>query len=338
MFQVISTFFFTIISILFLIPIANKIKLVDIPNHRKIHTGSIPLVGGIAIYFAILAYFVFFDHYDHYDHYKISYIIGASLILIVGVLDDMYDLRVRYRLIAQVTSSVIVIASAGIYFDYLGQIDGIYIGIGVFGVVATILFFLININSYNMVDGIDGLLGMLSLISLVTLAIFLFIKNSNFSSIPFIISSSIIGCLVFNFKIAKFIPKVFVGDSGAMLLGFTISWLTLIAVVVEHAFRPVILFYIIAVPFMDLLFNIFNRIRKGQSPIRPQRDHIHHRLMDRGYSSLQTVSIISVLAIFISTIAFAGEIYKISDLSMLMMFLFIFICYSYYFIHTSKYK
>lgn len=333
--QIISTFLLTIILILFLIPFAKKIDLVDIPNYRKIHTEPIPLVGGIAVYFAIIAYFTFFDRFNHYT---ISYIVGASLIFIVGTLDDLYDVRVRYRLIAQVASSVVVIAGTGIYFNYLGQIGDVSIAIGVFGIVATIFFFLTNINSYNMVDGIDGLLGVLSLISLITLAIFLFIVNSVFASIPIVVSTAIIGYLIFNFKIGKFIPKVFIGDSGAMLLGFTISWLTLIAVVVEHAFRPVILFYIIAVPFMDLLFNVFNRIRKGQSPIRPQRDHIHHRLMDRGYSSLQTVGIISVLAIFISSVAFAGETYKISDLSMLMTFIFILICYTYYFVSTSKHK
>ncbi|MGL1922379.1 MAG: hypothetical protein OCD03_15265 [Hyphomicrobiales bacterium] len=333
--QVVLTFIFTIILICFLIPIAKKMGLVDTPNHRKIHTGSIPLVGGIAIYFTILAYFVFSSHFDQYT---ISYIIGASMILIVGILDDLYDVRVRYRLIAQIASSVIIIASAGLYFDYLGQIGGIGIAVGIVGIIITMAFFVANINSYNMVDGIDGLLGMLSLISMITLAIFLSMANSIFISIPVVISAAIIAYLVFNFNVLKFLPRVFVGDSGAMFLGYTISWLILVAVVVEHAFRPVILFYIIAVPLMDLVFNTFNRLRKGQSPIRPQRDHVHHRLMNRGYSSLQTVGIISSLAVFISTVAFVGEYYKISDLSMLMIFIFFMICYTYYFVHTSKFS
>lgn len=332
--QVILTFLFTIILISFLILIAKKIGLVDTPDHRKIHTGSIPLVGGIAIYFIILIYFVFSSHFDQYTT---SYIVGASIILIVGVLDDMYDIRVRYRLITQIASSIIIIASAEIYFDYLGQISGVSISVGIVGIVITMAFFVANINSYNMVDGIDGLLGMLSLISIVTLAIFLSMVNSIFASIPIVISTAVIAYLFFNFNFIKFLPKIFVGDSGAMFLGYTISWLILVAVVVEHAFRPVILLYIIAVPLMDLLFNTFNRIRKGQSPIRPQRDHVHHRLMSRGYSSLQTVGIISSLAVFISTVAFVGEYYRISDLSMLMIFVFFMICYSYYFVHTSKF-
>lgn len=195
-----------------------------------------------------------------------------------------------------------------------------------------------NINSLNMVDGIDGLLGALSLVSLITLAIFLSISDSSFASVPIVISAALTSYLIFNFKIASFIPKIFMGDAGAMLLGFTVSWLIIISVVIEEVFRLVSILYIIALPFIDMIFTIFNRIGKGQSPIRPQRDHIHHRLMNRGFSTSQTVGITTLLALIIATIGFLGELSNINDLNMLLMFLFIMICFTYYFIHTSKYK
>ncbi|NRA86480.1 MAG: hypothetical protein HRU28_03605 [Rhizobiales bacterium] len=103
-----------------------------------------------------------------------SYIIGASSMLIVGILDDMYDVKVRVRLLVQLISAIVIVARSGIYFDYLGQIDGLgSISLGGVGMAITVLFFMTNINSYNMVDGVDGLLGMLSLISTITLAIFI---------------------------------------------------------------------------------------------------------------------------------------------------------------------
>lgn len=335
MLPVIPTFLFTLLLISLLVPVAKKVGLVDIPNNRKLHTGSVPLVGGIAIYIAILTYFLLFDHFNIYT---IGYIIGASLLLLVGILDDMYDIRVRYRLLVQFASALIITWS-GAYIGDVGYIDGIgIISFGGFGIVVTILLIITNINSFNMVDGVDGLLGMLSLISMITLAIFLSLAGSSFTIIPIVTSGAVIAYLVFNLKLVNFIPKVFVGDSGAMLLGFTISWLATIGTVVEHAFRPVTILYIVAVPLIDLIFNIFNRIRKGQSPIRPARDHIHHRLMDRGYSSIKTVVIVSALAVFISAVGFVGEYFEFSDLIMLFNFSVIMACFASYFVFTSEYK
>ncbi|PCI87014.1 MAG: undecaprenyl-phosphate alpha-N-acetylglucosaminyl 1-phosphate transferase [Hyphomicrobiales bacterium] len=334
MIVIVPTFIITLLSIMSLIPIAKKVGLVDVPNSRKLHNGSIPLVGGIAIYFSIIVYFIVFSQFNIYI---VSYIIGASMLLLVGVLDDMYDIRVRYRLIVQFISALSVITLSNLYIDYIGNISVFGdIHMGIAGIVLSVIFFMGNVNSYNMVDGIDGLLGMISLISILTLGIFLAQANSEFTALSFVICVAIVVYLIFNLKLLNFAPKIFVGDSGAMLLGFTISWLALLGAYVEHAFKPVTILYIISVPLIDLIFNVFNRIRKGQSPIRPQRDHIHHRLMNKGFSSHQTVFIISILAISISVIGYLGEYFAASDLTMLLIFVFIIICFSSYFIYTPK--
>lgn len=329
------SFVVTFIMIYVLIPLANKINLLDVPNHRKIHSGSVPLIGGIAIYTSTL---ILTLGYMAFEKSILSYFGGATLVFLVSIVDDLNDLRVRYRLVAQIVAPFIFIAISGVYFDYLGTfpivgtINASFLGVGI-----TVLFFITNVNSYNMVDGIDGLLGMLALISITTLSIFFYLADSPFFKFSNFLAASIFCYLLFNFKKPAFLPKVFIGDSGAMFIGFTISWLCLIATTSEGAIRPVIILYIVAVPLMDLLFNVFNRIRKGQSPIRPQRDHIHHRLISRGLSDVQTVVVISIFAVFISALGILGNKLVINDFNMLLGFIFIFIMFTYYFIHTSKF-
>ncbi|MBL1418922.1 MAG: undecaprenyl-phosphate alpha-N-acetylglucosaminyl 1-phosphate transferase [Alphaproteobacteria bacterium] len=331
---ILYSFLFTLVSISFLVPIANKIGLVDVPNGRKLHIGSIPLVGGISIYLGVIIYFILFMPFSSDS---LLYLIGASLLVTVGVLDDLKDLKVVYRLFIQTLCAVILVGFSGNYFDNLGFVENLgFIELGYVGIVVTVLFIVANINSYNMIDGIDGLLGMVSLTSFVSFALLFSLNSSSLTLVPVVISISIVVYLAFNLKIANFMPKVFIGDAGAMFLGYTISWLAIMGSVVEHAFRPVTVMFIIAVPFIDLVFNIFNRLRKGQSPIRPGRDHVHHRLMDRGYSSRRTVGIVSLLSIGIALIGILGEYFKISELTMLSVYLLIMIAYTLYFICTSK--
>lgn len=335
MLAVAYAFLFTFFAIGVLIPIAKRIDLIDSPDIRKHHIGSVPLVGGIAIYLSILGYFLLFSSLNIEN---ITYLVGGGIIVSIGILDDLYDLKVRYRLLFQLICAVILIIFTNNYFDNIGFLEKFgAIEIGSFGVLLTILYIIMNINSYNMIDGIDGLLGTVSLISFVTIAILFYLSDSSLTIIPLIISITILTFLIFNLNVFRFIPQIFMGDSGAMFLGLTISWLTLTGTIVENSFNPIIILYIVAVPFIDLVFNIFNRLRKGQSPIRPARDHIHHRLMSRGYSNGQTLMIISALAIFIALLGIAGAYYKIDDVTMFLGFLFIMISFSLYFIHTSKF-
>lgn len=327
--DVIPVFFYTIVLIFSLVPLANKIGLVDMPNARKKHIGATPLVGGIAIYIIVSGYFLLF--LPHTQNMSL-YLLSGGLLVAVGVLDDFFDIRVRYRLFIQFLCAFMIVVMGGMYFEDFGNIFGFgMVELGILGAVLTIIFIVANINAYNMIDGIDGLLGTLSLVSFVTLALLMSINSSSLAIVPIVISSTIIAYLVFNFSILKMVPKIFIGDAGAMLLGFTICWLIIIGSVVEDSFRPVMALYIVAVPIFDLLFNVISRVRRGVSPVKPGRDHIHHRLMRRGYTSRQTLAIISMFALFVSAMGVLGELVQTPVYIMAIGIILLYILYSNYF-------
>lgn len=330
---IIPVFFYTIALILFLIPIANKLGLVDTPNGRKQHLGSVPLVGGVAIYIATSSYFVIFLPLNQYIG---LYLFAGSLLVLIGIIDDFFDIRVSYKLFVQFFCAFILVVFGKIYVENFGNLFSLgTIELGAVGAVLTVIFIVANINAYNMIDGIDGLLGILSLISFVTLAVLMSINSSSFAVIPIVISSTIIAYLLFNFSLLKVVPKIFIGDAGAMLLGFTICWLIIVGTVLENSFRPILALYIVGVPIFDLLFNVISRIKRSVSPVKPARDHVHHRLMQRGFSSKQTVTIIGLFAVLISALGIIGEVYQAPDY---IMTIGIVVLYAFFSNHFSKTK
>lgn len=327
-------FVVTFMCIKWVIPVAERFGLVDIPVGRKQHTGKVPLIGGFAIYLSVLSTSMIFTPNSQALN---IYLVSASLLLFIGVLDDKFDIPVRYRLGAQALVASMMIFGAELYLHDLGDLLGFgVISLGFFGIVFTVIAVIGAINAFNMVDGIDGLAGMLSLITFAGLAFLLSRAGSDWYLLPLLFIAALTAYLMFNLGWpTNLLRKVFMGDAGSMVIGLTVVWLLVIGVNDGvDAFRPVTALYLIAIPLMDMAAIMFRRINKGDSPFKPDRDHLHHIFMRAGFTPRQSLVIISICASLFTVIAVLSELYQVPEVIMFIGFIVIFSLYSYVIQHV----
>ncbi|KIO36135.1 UDP-N-acetylglucosamine--undecaprenyl-phosphate N-acetylglucosaminephosphotransferase [Shewanella sp. cp20] len=329
----VTVFCLTCVAIKLFHPIAEKVGLVDLPNERKTHVGAIPLIGGIAIYCSVLLVSsIVFEQNQVFNLYLIS----AALILFLGVLDDKYDLSVRVRIVAQVITASILVFGAGFYLTSLGHITYFFeLKLGYVGVFVTILAVIGAINAFNMVDGIDGLAGMLSLVTFTSLALLFYTAGNHWFILPLLFIGAIIGYLIFNLRWPfETVQKIFMGDAGSMLIGLTIVWLLVLGVEADvRVFAPVTALYLIGIPLMDMAAIMYRRVKKGMSPFKPDRDHLHHIFERAGYSRKQTLVRISVASIVLASIGISGEWLHVPEWVMFLGFIVIFVAYNWALAH-----
>lgn len=327
-----SSFFISFIAVKIIRPIAVRAGLVDLPNERKLHSGAIPLIGGVCIYIGVLMASMFFIE----DSQTINiYFVSAAMLLFLGVLDDKYDLSVRLRLASQVIVASMMIFGAGYYLHSLGAILGFELYLGVFGTLVTIIAVIGAINAFNMVDGIDGLAGMLSLITFAALAYLLSRVNNDWYLLPVLFIASIMAYLMFNLSWPRNFGKIFMGDAGSMLIGLTVVWLLVIGTDPNvQAFRPVTALYLIAIPLMDMTSIMYRRIRKGVSPFHPDRNHLHHIFERAGFSRRQTLAIISTMGLTLAIVGCFSEVHKLPEWIMFVCFILLFLTYTWIITHA----
>lgn len=329
-----TVFCLTCIAIKVLNPIAQRVGLVDLPNERKLHVGAIPLIGGVSIYCSVLLVSsIVIEQSQIFNLYLIS----AALILFLGVLDDKYDLSVRVRMAAQVITASILIFGAGLYLTSFGNILFFFeFKLGYVGVFVTILAVIGAINAFNMVDGIDGLAGMLSLVTFAALAILFYWAGNHWFMLPLLFIGAIFGYLLFNLRWPfQSLDKIFMGDAGSMLIGLTVVWLLVIGTQTgSHlmqggaVFSPVTALYLIAIPLMDMAAIMYRRVKKGMSPFKPDRDHLHHIFERAGYNRKQTLIRISLASFLLAIIGVGAEMVQVPEWIMFTVFLAIFVSYN----------
>lgn len=313
LFALLTSFLSSFLAIKIMKPFASRVGLVDIPNHRKKHQGEVPLVGGVAVFIGVLtSCTLLFPNTPVLNLYLIS----SALIVFIGVLDDYRDLAVSFRLVAQILVSCIMVYGAGLHIESFGDLLGFgELDLGIFGYPLTILAVLAAINAFNMSDGIDGLAGFLSLVSFVCLAVFMWNSSSSYSYLPLLLAFSTVPYLVFNLGIAGGqAKKIFMGDAGSMYVGLSVVWLLVIGSQNEDpAFRPVLALWLIAVPFWDMCSLTIRRIQRGQSPFKPNRDHLHHILLYNGFSQKKTLALIVLLSIFVAVVGMVMELLDVPE-------------------------
>jgi UDP-GlcNAc:undecaprenyl-phosphate GlcNAc-1-phosphate transferase len=304
--------------------IAKRVGLVDKPNARKQHSGHIPLVGGVSIYLSL--WIIYFLQPEWLPDSSI-YMICATLLIVVGVLDDKFDLPVMPRMALQALVAGIMMYN-GLYLYSLGNIlFGYELVLGVLGYVITLLAVVGAINAFNMVDGIDGLLGALSSVTFAGLAVVFWMEGRD--SMALWCLCLMVACLPYillNLGIPwgrKF--KVFMGDAGSTLIGFTVIWLLIVATQGEDAvMQPVTALWLIAVPLMDMMRVMIARIRRGDSPFKPDREHLHHVLTRAGLSGYQSLLIMSSIAFLLSAAGIILSFTNITGIANLIVYLIFF--------------
>ncbi|BBE50263.1 Undecaprenyl-phosphate alpha-N-acetylglucosaminyl 1-phosphate transferase [Ferriphaselus amnicola] len=303
-----------------LTPVACRIRLIDKPNERKQHRGEIPLIGGIAIFLALIPA-MFSQWAAGVDAILIW---AVSALLLVGALDDRFHLSAKLRLAIQVLI-VGVVFSSGTSIHGLGNIFGMgAIELhGVIDFVITAIVVLGIINAVNMVDGVDGLAGSLMLVAVAGM-VGLAVWTGHLEKLPILISlaGALIGFLGFNLRHGfRQHAAIFLGDSGSMFIGILLVILMLRLLDASAGqIKPITMIWLLAVPLLDMCAVIFRRLSQGDSPLVADRNHIHHILLRRGYSTNQVVGALFATAVFFAATAIVCNMYGVPEWFMFVLF------------------
>jgi UDP-GlcNAc:undecaprenyl-phosphate GlcNAc-1-phosphate transferase len=270
-------------------PIAIDINLVDIPDDRKQHDGSVPLIGGLSIYFGLMvAIYITQPLPDNLFYLLMT----ASLVLLIGLLDDLKDLGIWPRFLVQIISCVLLLLFTDTCITSFGSPFGSNeIELGKLAIPFTIFAVVGLVNAFNMSDGIDGLAGSLAIVTIIGIILFDAVtKNPPLLGFLLMFSAALLPYLFTNLISAQ---KIFLGDAGSMLIGFILAWiLVFLSQGDSRSMVPTSVLWCVAVPVIDTFTVCFQRIRTGKSPLSADRQHFHHLLLDAGFSSKKALLII----------------------------------------------
>jgi len=286
--SIVISFTITFLAIPVIINVAEIKRLFDVPDERKVHRIPITPLGGLAIFGGFVFGCLLNIHFGGSGEFQ--YFIAAALIIFfLGLKDDILVISPVKKFIGQVLAAFMIIYYGGIQIKSMHGFLGIYQLPEMFSLLLTYFAVIVIINSFNLIDGIDGLAGSLGLMALTLFGIyFLYVNLLSYSILAFSLGGSLLAFLIFNFQPAK----IFMGDTGSLLIGLinailvikfiNVANTTEVSYPVESA--PAIGFAILMIPLLDTLRVFAIRIFHRRSPFSPDRNHIHHLLLDRGFS------------------------------------------------------
>ena len=271
--------------------LAFKIGAVDVPkDNRRMHDHPIPRLGGLAIVIAFLLCTFLFVRLDQQVR---GILLGAIVILVVGVLDDCLTLKAMPKFIAQIVAAVIVVMH-GCEIRYVTNPFSVEpIDLGFLAGPVTVFWIVLMTNAVNFIDGLDGLAVGVSGISTATmLVIAMLLGEETVAVVLAALLGACLGFIPFNFNPAQ----IFMGDTGSTFLGFVLASMSVQGLFKMYAVISFMIpFLILGVPFFDITFAVIRRLAKHQNPMTADRGHIHHRLIDMGLSQKQSVAIVYML-------------------------------------------
>jgi UDP-N-acetylmuramyl pentapeptide phosphotransferase/UDP-N-acetylglucosamine-1-phosphate transferase len=290
----VTAFIVTLLTIPPLIQLINRYKLYDIPDERKKHKMPVPTMGGIAIMAGLIVSSLIWQPLQA-EFGQLAFFFSLLALMFTGIMDDIKDLSAKYKFAIQIAIATLI-AVSGIRIT---SFNGLF-GIDTLPLYSQFFFTILAIvgitNAFNLVDGIDGLAGGLAFMSLITLGLFLTLSGDiNTALIAFAAAGGVLAFLYFNFNPAR----IFMGDTGSLVLGFIISVLC-VRLLQVNTFAthpvlpnaPVFVLGITLVPVFDTLRVFITRTWKGSSPFLADRTHIHHLLTNNGFSHVFAVRVI----------------------------------------------
>ncbi len=302
----ITAFTLTYFAIPSIILVARVKHLTDQPGERRSHTVATPSLGGIGIFAGAIFSIILWTPFKYFG--DLQYILSASIIIFfIGVRDDILPISPGKKLLGEVLAATILIFKSHIYLDNMYGVFGIHHLPDVVSVPFTVFIIIVIINAFNLIDGINGLSGSIGAFLNTVLGIwFLKVGHIELAIVAFAMTGALIAFLKYNFTPAQ----IFMGDTGSLLNGLLISILILQFVKInnglpaDNAYRfsagPALAIGFLIFPLYDTLRVFTIRIMRGQSPLKPDRRHIHHLLIDHGLTHLQATAILVVTnAIFI---------------------------------------
>jgi len=282
-----------------------KYGLVDVPCGRKVHSKAMSRLGGIGIFAgfagAVALQFVgetlgWWGPMLAGEGMQLAGLLGGlALIFVIGVIDDVYNLSPAYKLLGQILAAVIVIAS-GIRIDFVGNpAGGGLIALGLLGIPITLVYIVGFTNVINLIDGLDGLAAGVSAIAALSFLV-IAIQTNQFAAA--VLAAALIGSCLGFLRYNSNPASIFMGDSGALFLGFALAGISILGVMKSvAAIALAVPLLIIGVPVFDTFTAIIRRLRHQRPIQEADKGHIHHRLLGRGFDQRQTVMIIYVWSI-----------------------------------------
>ncbi len=320
----------TLLLALSLSPIARAIGLLDQPGGRKQHKGNIPLIGGICIFITFAA--TFFLASETIPEIR-WLVISTSLLLGIGIIDDFFDMRALYKLVAQAVAVGLMMWQTGLYVNHIAYWpDGTSLQLGAFGYAVTLLAVVGMINAFNMSDGIDGLTGVHALICIFALTLIINFLDRQLIHQPYldIFRGAIGGYLLVNLAMSSK-RKVFLGDAGSMMIGFICAWIVIYYTQLppQKALPPSMALWLFAIPIFDTLTVSLRRSLQGRSPMSADRTHLHHLLTDTGLNARRALGIISILAILLILLGYVCYLFW-GDIATIALFFIASIVYFFF--------
>lgn len=318
-------------------PASHRMGLLDHPRgDRKNHAQATPVTGGLGMILGITL--VFLTAPVPMTATKWAFLLGSGLLVIVGLLDDIFDVRWWWRILVQVVAALIMVYVGDVRVEQLGRVFGLDdLALGALSVPFTIFATVGLINAINMIDGADGVAGTLVAAALLMLgAAAWYAGNLGLALVSATLAGAVLGFLAHNFPFPRRSgARVFMGNAGSAFLGYAIAWLAFRLTQNEaHPVSPVLALWVVAIPVMDCLVLIARRLREKRSPFHADRNHIHHILRDAGFSASGLVLALGMFALAFGLVIAQAMRLDVPDL--LLLGLFIGLCIGWYRISANR--
>lgn len=305
------SFIISFLAIPVVLQIAEQKKLYDIPDERKVHSRPVASLGGVGIFGGFLLASLLSIH--GYLNPEFQYFFAAALVIFfLGLKDDLMVLSASKKFVGQVIAASIIIHLGGIRLESMHGLFGFDAVPEGFGLALSYLTIIVVINSFNLIDGVDGLASSLGILTMLIFGTYFFAINQQaYALLAFAMAGSLVAFLIFNHHPAK----IFMGDSGSLMIGLVNS--ILVIKFINAASDPFVLypiesavaigFAILIVPLLDTLRVFAIRIFNGRSPFTPDRNHVHHLLLDRGLGHAAVTFTCVGINVFFVVLAYIGR-------------------------------
>jgi UDP-GlcNAc:undecaprenyl-phosphate/decaprenyl-phosphate GlcNAc-1-phosphate transferase len=312
----ILAFIITFFAIPVIIGIAKSKKLFDEPDERKVHKAVIPTLGGLGIFAGFIVALLICVPELAPEVTKLKYFAASAIVIFfLGVKDDLVILSASKKFIGQLIAAGIIMRFGNIYLNDMHGFLGIHEIPHFASIFLTIFAIIVITNSFNLIDGVDGLAGSLGLITTIIFGVYFYFASkeggfSTYSVMAFSLSGAIAAFLIYNFSPAK----IFMGDTGSLLIGIinsilVIKFINVAGSPANNAFSldaaPAIGFAVLMIPLFDTMRVFGLRILDRRSPFSPDRIHVHHYLLDLGFSHKKiTFTCVAATILFVATALF----------------------------------
>lgn len=325
----------TSLALWLLQPVARRLNLLDHPAGRKDHAVATPVTGGLAILIGCVVSFFAVQT----SSYSLLAFCGAGLLLvIVGVYDDLRDLRWYWRIVAQAVAALIIIYGGGVRVEQIGPVFGLgEMSLGGLSVPFTVFATIGIINAMNMIDGADGLAGLLGLAALSMLAAAsVYAGNVPLAERTSVLCGALAGFLAWNIRLPwRTRAKVFLGNAGSALLGLVIAWVAFrLTQNPGHPVNPVLALWLLPIPVMDCLVLIVRRLQEGRSPFAAGRDHIHHLMQDAGFGPTRAALWLALFSLCCGLVV--GQAMRMDVPHPVVLAAFLLLCFAWYLLTRKR--